>query len=123
MVAAWIVVAVLVLLAALQLALACGLPWGAFAWGGQHETLPTPLRIASACTIPVYAVMAVVVLDRAGEIDVLPEAAADVGAWVVFGFAALSVAVNAMSRSTKERVTMTPLSVVLAVASLLVATA
>ncbi|WP_100813256.1 hypothetical protein [Microbacterium lacus] len=38
---------VLVGLAAFQLALALGAPWGHFAWGGQHRVLPTGVRIGS----------------------------------------------------------------------------
>lgn len=123
MLPAVLVVVVLGLLGLLQLALACGAPWGAFAWGGAHEVLPTGLRIASAATIAVYAVLAVVVLDAAGAIDVLPDAVATVGVWVLFGFAALSVVANAVSRSKPERLTMTSVSLVLAVATFAVATA
>ena len=122
MLAAWIVVAVLVVLAVFQIALALGAPWGAFAWGGQTKVLPTSLRIGSACAVLLYAAIAVVVLDRAGEIDVLSDGVAAASAWVVFGFAALSVLVNAVSRSKPERYTMTPLCVVFAVASFVVAT-
>lgn len=121
MVAAWIVVAVLALLSLFQLALACGAPWGAFAWGGQTRVLPTSLRVGSAVSLVLYAAFALVVLDRAGEINVFSDGVASVGAWVVFAFAALSVVVNAASRSKPERYTMTPICVVLAVASFLVA--
>jgi len=120
--AAWIVVAVLALLAVFQIALALGAPWGAFAWGGQTKVLPTSLRVGSAGAVLLYAVIAVVVLDRAGEIDVLSDAAASIGAWVVFGFSAVGVLVNAVSRSKPERYTMTPVCLVLAVASFVVAT-
>lgn len=122
MLAAWIVVAVLALLAVFQIALALGAPWGAFAWGGQTKVLPTSLRVGSAGAVLLYAVIAVVVLDRAGEIDVLSDAAASIGAWVVFGFSAVGVLVNAVSRSKPERYTMTPVCLVLAVASFVVAT-
>ncbi|WP_262851300.1 hypothetical protein [Mumia quercus] len=122
MLAAWIVVAVLALLAAFQLALACGAPWGAFAWGGQARVLPASLRVGSALSIVLYAAFAVVVLDRSGEIDALADGVASVGAWVVFVFAVLSVVVNALSRSRPERYTMTPTCVVLAVATFFVAT-
>ena len=122
MLAAWIVVVVFALLALFQLALVLGAPWGAFAWGGQVEVLPPSLRVGSACSILLYAAFAVVVLDRAGEIDVLSDAAASIGAWVVFGFSAVGVLVNAVSRSKPERYTMTPVCLVLAVASFVVAT-
>ncbi len=46
---------------------------------------------------------------------------ADVGMWVVFAFFVLSIPLNALSRSKAERYTMTPVVIVLAVLSLLVA--
>jgi hypothetical protein len=115
-------VAVLVLLALFQLALAFGAPWGRFAWGGQHSgTLPTGYRIASAISILVYGFMAVLALDRAGILDVFPEGFSKVGSWVVFGYLGLGVLMNAISRSKPERYVMTPVALVLAVLALLIA--
>ncbi|WP_220448803.1 hypothetical protein [Nonomuraea mesophila] len=46
-----------------------------------------------------YVAFAVVVLDRAGWIDAVPDSVAVVGTWAVFAFTALSVIPNAVSRS------------------------
>ena len=113
-----------VLLAALtvfQLLLVAGRPLGRFAWGGRHEVLPRGLRIGSAVSVVSYAVIALVILQPAGRIAVLPEAVADVGIWVLTGYFAVGVVLNSISRSRPERLLMTPVAIVLAVCCLLVA--
>lgn len=115
-------VALLAVLALFQVALACGAPWGSFAWGGQYPgTLPMKYRVASAASLVVYVIIAIIALDRAGIIDVLPKAIATIGMWVVFGYLALGVLMNAISRSTRERWVMTPLALVLAVLACMIA--
>jgi len=90
---------------------------GRFVWGGQHEVLPHRLRIGSALSVVLYAVMAAALIARAtgreGWLGVI--------AWVLVGYFALGVAMNAVSRSRSERTTMTPACAVLAGCSLLVA--
>ena len=112
---------ILAVLAVFQLALALGAPIGRFAWGGQHRVLPARLRIGSLVAIVIYAVIAVIALDRAGAIDVVSDVVSTVGMWVVFGYFVLGIPMNAVSRSRAERYTMTPIVVVLAVLSLLIA--
>lgn len=114
--------ALLTALAVFQLALALGAPWGRFAWGGQHEReLPARLRVGSALTILAYAVFAVVLLDRADVVDLLPDNVSQIAAWVLFGYFTLGTVMNAISRSRQERLVMTPATLVLAVCTLLVA--
>lgn len=112
------------MLAAFQLSLALGAPLGRFAWGGQHSgVLPTGYRIGSAVSILIYAVLAVVALDSGGVLDVLPEGATPVAMWIVFGYLALGVLMNAVSRSKAERLVMTPVALVLAILALILALA
>ena len=120
MIAAIALTVILGILAILQLALALGAPIGHFAWGGTHRVLPTRLRIGSLVSIVIYAVIAVLALDCAEVIDVVPDVVSTVGMWVVFGYFVLGIGMNAISRSKPERYTMAPLSAVLAVLSLLV---
>lgn len=108
-------------LAVFQGMLAAGAPIGRFAWGGAHTRLPTSLRIASAVSIVLYALFAVVLLDRASVISVLPDVVSVVGTWVLFGYFVLGIGMNAISRSRPERLTMTPCCAVLAVLTLIVA--
>lgn len=114
-------VGLLAALAAFQITLAAGAPLGHFAWGGQHRILPTRQRVGSIAAVAVYAVIAVIALDRTGLIDLVPDPVSFVGMWVVFGFFALSIAGNAMSRSPLERSVMVPTTAVLALLSLVVA--
>lgn len=121
MIPAIVLTALLALLAVFQIALAAGAPWGLFAWGGQQRVLPARLRVGSAISVLLYAIIAVVMLDRAGAIDLLPDVVAQVAAWVVFAYFCLGIVLNAISRSRYERFTMVPVTVVLAALSLLVA--
>lgn len=110
------------LLAVFQLALAAGAPLGRFAWGGQSTVLPTRLRVGSVVSIVIYALIAAVLLERAGLIRLFGAAGfVQVAAWIVFAYFALGILVNAISRSKPERYTMTPVTIVLAGLSLLVA--
>ena len=121
-VAAVVAVVVLAALAVFQLALALGAPLGRFAWGGQHDgVLPRGLRIGSAVSIALYALFAVVLLDRAGVVDVLPDGVSRVGAWVLVAYFALGIVMNGISRSRSERAVMTPTTLVLAACALVVA--
>jgi hypothetical protein len=110
------------LLGLFQLALAAGAPWGRLAWGGGHERLPTGYRIGSLVSILVYAVLAVIVLERAGLLALLPSPQiASLGVWIVAGYMALGIVMNAVSRSLPERLVMTPVALVLSIAAALVA--
>jgi hypothetical protein len=113
LIAAWLACAMLAALAVFQAALIAGAPLGQFAWGGQHRVLPQNLRIGSIVSIALYALFAAIVLQRAGAIAVLPAPAADVGIWVVAAYLALGIPLNAISRSVPERLTMTPVVIVL----------
>lgn len=120
-VAAWAFAAILALLLMLQFALALGAPLGHFAWGGQHRTLPVALRISSVLSIIIYVAVGLLVLDHANIIDLLPVAFTGVAIWVVFIYLALGVVMNGFSRSRHERYTMTPVALVLASLTLVVA--
>jgi hypothetical protein len=113
--------ALLGLLAVFQLLLIAGLPLGRFAWGGQNAVLPTNLRIGSAVSIVLYAIFAVLILQAADAVAVLPAGLAGVAIWVLTAYFAVGVAMNAVSRSRQERAVMTPVSLVLAAACLVLA--
>lgn len=108
-------------LAVFQAMLAAGLPLGRFAWGGQHDVLPRNLRIGSIVAIVIYGVFALVLLDRAGLIDMLPEDVSGIAAWIIAAYGVLGVGMNAISRSRSERLAMTPTAALLAACSLVVA--
>jgi len=112
---------VLTLLAVFQLALIFGAPLGDFAWGGQHRVLPTRLRVGSAVSICIYALIDVIAWDRVGAIDVFPEPFSEIAMWVIFAYFVLGILMNAISRSRRERYTMVPVSIVLAALSFAIA--
>ena len=114
---------ILAALAVFQACLSLGAPWGRLAWGGQHEgRLPGRLRVGSVVSIVLYAVFAAFIVDRAGLVDLIPsDRVVRVGTWVLVGYLALGVVMNALSRSTAERAVMTPTALVLAVCAVLVA--
>ena len=113
LVAAWLACAIFAALAVFQAALIAGARLGHFAWGGQHRVLPRNLRIGSIVSIVLYAFFAAIILQRAGVIAFLPAPVADVGIWVVAAYLALGIPLNAISRSLPERLTMTPVVIVL----------
>lgn len=108
-------------LTAFQAALAAGAPLGHLAWGGQQTVLSPGRRIASAATIPIYVLIALILLDQAGVIHIVPDGVAQVSAWVVGGFFLLGVAANLASSSAPERRIMAPIAFLLAALAIIVA--
>ncbi|MFK5635524.1 MULTISPECIES: hypothetical protein [unclassified Ornithinimicrobium] len=119
--AAAVATVVLGALAALQVLVAAGRPHGRLVWGGQHPVLPGRLRVASLLSVLLYAVFAAVLLARAGIVTGGDDRLVVVATWVLLGYFVLGTGVNAVSRSTLERRTMTPVCAVLALATLVVA--
>jgi hypothetical protein len=109
-------------LAIFQAALIAGAPLGRLAWGGQHTVLPAKLRVGSAVSIVLYAAFGYAALARAEMVPFLAnETVTLIVAWVLTGYFALGVLMNAISRSKPERAVMTPVAVILAVAYLVLA--
>ena len=121
MTAAVVALVLLAALAVLQGFLVAGAPLGRFAWGGQNEVLPTNLRIGSVVSIALYAAFAVLILQVAGSLSLLPDGFVGVAIWVLTGYFVLGVGMNAASRSRHERLVMTPVAVLLAAACLVLA--
>ena len=96
----------LVIIAAFQIALALGAPWGKAAWGGAHEgVLPARLRVASAIAgLVVYPTIIAVVLSASGlsGADLVP-GDGEVTMWVLTTIFSLGAIANLASRSRVER--------------------
>ena len=105
-----------------QLALALGMPWGAYAMGGQFPgRFPPALRVAAVAQAGVLGALAALVLAAAGVGGLgLPEGLAWL-AWIPVVVSALSVVMNLASRSAGERRLWVPVGIVLLVASVVVA--
>jgi hypothetical protein len=105
-----------------QLALAAGAPWGELAMGGRYPgRFPAPMRVLAVIQAAILAGLALVVLDAAGVVDLGWTESLPWLAWVPVVFAGLSVAVNAASRSPRERRLWVPVGLVLLVSSAIVA--
>lgn len=114
-IAAYVSLGILGLLAIFQLLLALGAPLGHFAWGGQQKTLSAKFRIGSVVSIVIYALCAVLIIGKAGIFEVpLSSTILNVGAWFLAVYFTLGVLMNAISRSKPERYTMTPVALILA---------
>lgn len=111
------------LVAAFQLSLLLGAPFGAAALGGANPgTLPVELRMVSAINAAVWAIAAAIVLTRGGwTIARVPPAVARWGTWVLVGLLALGALMNLASPSPWERFGWAPFTAVLFVLTLLVA--
>lgn len=107
--------AILLALTIFQLALVFGAPMGAYAWGGQHKVLPTNLRVSSIGSIILYILFAGVIASKAGFISglILPQTV-NFSMYVFAAYFTLGIFMNAISKSKKERLVMTPVAAVLA---------
>lgn len=109
--------------AAFQIALAAGVPWGSFAMGGAFPgQFPPAMRVAALVQAAVLLLMAGVVLARAGVALRNWSRASRWLIWVVVAFAAVSLVLNLITPSAGERMIWAPVAFVLLACSLLVAT-
>ena len=104
-----------------QLALAGGAPWGEFAMGGKYPgQLPPPIRIAAIIQAALLSLLAVVILSHAGITDLLPTHT-KWPLWSVVGISAISLLMNLLTPSKKERMIWAPTATIMLLASLVVA--
>lgn len=106
-----------------QLGLALGAPWGEMAMGGKFPgRLPVQMRIAAIVQIFVLMLVEFVVFTRAGlgskEYIEFSESAI----WPVVVFCVVGVILNVITPSKKERALWAPVTVVLLICSVIVAT-
>jgi hypothetical protein len=105
-----------------QFALASGVPWGEYAMGGKFPgKYPPWMRIAALIQIVILALMALVVLAKAGL--ALPEwrSFSKTAVWFVVGFSVIAAILNIMTKSTGERRIWAPVSIMLLFTSIIVA--
>ena len=113
---------VLLLLSVFQIALIAGAPIGKFAWGGMNNILPVKLRVASIVSIVLYILFTIFILSKSGLLPLITSPVLiDVSMWVIAAYFVLGIGLNAISRSKKERMMMTPVVLLLAVNFLVVA--
>lgn len=123
-IATLIAVMTLGLLSVFQIALALGAPIGQFAWGGKHKVLPLNLRVGSISSLVIYLGIIVCLLSKSNTYQIIPLGTfLNVLVWIIFAYFVLGVFMNAISRSKRERYTMTPIVILLASCALIIALA
>lgn len=109
------------IIAAFQLLLALGVPWGNAAWGGGEATLTSGQRVASGVAMFVYVAAALVVLGRGGYWGERDAGVFRIGVWVLAVSMTIGAIVNAASSSPWERFMWAPFALALALLCLVVA--
>ena len=107
---------------AFQLALALGAPWGEFAMAGKFPgRLPAGMRVAAVIQAVVIALLAAVVLARAGLAFEAWSEASSLLIWAVVAFSAVSLVLKSITSSAGERRIWVPVALVMLGSSLVVA--
>src|SRR5688572_29701025 len=107
---------------AFQIALAAGAPWGAYAMGGAFPgQFPPELRIAAIVQAMILGGLALVVLSRAGVALPKWSRTARWIIWVVVVFSAISLVLNTITPSVRERAIWMPVALIMLISSLIVA--
>ncbi len=105
-----------------QIGLALGAPWGAYAMGGRFPgRYPAGMRVAAVVQAVALAVLAVIVLSRAGLVLASLSQTFPWLVWVAVAFSAVSVVLNLITPSAGERRIWAPVGAVLLASSLTVA--
>jgi cytochrome bd-type quinol oxidase subunit 2 len=108
--------AVMLGIAAFQVALVLGAPWGAYTQGGETEgALDTPGRVLAAVSCVILLVMAAAILARVGEgpLESAPGRLVTALAWFTTVYSALAVVLNLVTQSSSERAVFAPISILL----------
>ena len=97
-------------IAVLQVLLSFGYPFGEFVMGGKFKILPKQFRIVSAVNALILLFMGFVFLQHTNVINGLNFLSTNKLVWIITVFLGINTIANLISRSKKERYTMTPLS-------------
>ena len=106
----------LVAVAAVQVALALGAPFGHLSWGGRHHgRLPDKLRIGSGAGAVVLLLAALIALAQGGLIDwsPIPSGWLTGATWLFAAFFTLNTLGNLSSESRFEKLVFAPVTAVL----------
>jgi hypothetical protein len=96
--------------------LALGLPYGEFAMGVKYKKLPKRERIISIISVLIQIVAILILLDCGSGINLgLPDKVTNILCYFFAGYLSLNVILNLLSKSRKERLFMTPLSLFIAI--------
>lgn len=119
---AYIFVFLIAVVAAFQIALAAGMPWGSLAMGGKFPgRFPPYMRVLALIQMVVLLLFGFVVLVRAGIVFPQWLDASKKLIWGIVAFCALSVVANLATPSKWERIVWAPVAIVLLACGLVVA--
>lgn len=105
-----------------QLLVALGIIPSSILWGGRKPELTPSLRVTSVAAAVIMGAFIYIIRYRAGYVGSMPQPIViRVLAWVVTGYMALNAAGNFASVSRVERFLFGPITVLLALSSLIVA--
>lgn len=105
-----------------ELALTAGAPWGEYAMGGAYPgRLPARIRVATGVQAVLLCGLVAVVLSAAGLALPGIAQAAPWLIWIPAGFSAVSLVLNSITTSRKERRIWAPVAAVMLASSLIVA--
>ncbi|MAT95534.1 MAG: hypothetical protein CL608_00080 [Anaerolineaceae bacterium] len=105
-----------------QLLAAAGIFPVSMLWGGRQTELTMTMRLTSVVAAVMLGVFIYIIRYRAGLVGSVPQPAAiRIAAWVVTGYMALNTLGNFASVSSVERFLFGPMTIVMAVACLIVA--
>ncbi|MDH3306409.1 MAG: hypothetical protein OEO77_02645 [Acidimicrobiia bacterium] len=112
-------------LAALQVALAAGAPFGQHVWGGRSDTaaLSPALRVGSIVAAAALLWMAAVILARAdlAAVNPVPPHRLAGTSWAIAAYMAVNTVANLVSASDVERYAFGPFTAAIAVTTTIVA--
>lgn len=103
-------------IAAFQVALVFGAPWGAYTQGGGTEgALETSGRVFAAVSCAILLVMAAAILARVreGPLGNAPQRVVTVLSWFTTAYSAFAVVLNLATQSSSERAVFAPLAILL----------
>ena len=106
----------MVSIAAFQVALVFGAPWGAYTQGGEAEgALDTSGRVLAAVSCAILIVMAAAILARVreGPLKNAPRRLVAALSWFTTIYSALSVALNLATQSSSKRTVFAPTAILL----------
>ena len=102
---------VMVSIAAFQVALVLGAPWGAYTQGGRTDgALDTSGRVFAAISCAVLLVMAAAILARVreGPLERAPRRLVTTLSWFTTIYSAVAVIINLATQSSSERAVFAP---------------
>ena len=109
-------VVVMLGIAAFQVALVFGAPWGAYTQGGETEgALDTGGRVLAAVSCAILVVMAAAILARVreGPLKNAPRRLVTILAWFTTIYSTLAVVLNLATQSSSERAVFAPTAILL----------